>query len=569
MKNLCTLLLVVGVLSCSNLKNDVADKIQSAEEMAFSDPDSALFLLSEIDKTEIRTDKIRANYDLVEIIAKDKLFIPHESPDTMLFVLEQYQRQNNDSRLALAYYYLARVYEDLQENENAFTSLLQAQKYAQDSRDYYHIGRIEQHLGHLYAGQHDLELAQSHYEAAITAFVDARDSLGLADTYEMLGRNHIIRQEYATALKLYEQARVIYTDLGDMESIVENTVAIAMIHCEGLNDPSLAIQLITDLHNWSDEAQLLEHSPFIGRTYFQLGDTRQAIQLLEKYLERKDEISQIEKAGIMALLSLYYEDIQDYRNAYEYLDQFSLLQDTLYEYDKANYLREIKEKYEKQELESEYRAFRQTMQYRIVIVILFAVVVAVLSLFVIKRRKKRIIELESEMECLNSEIADLQGIQKRFLIILDEQEGRLKDMLDYKIRYIQEIVDYLLLHENDPEKFKKKVRTAIIEAKKDEYFGELHEIVNSKFYGIADHLMSNHRSLSPDEITLCCLICFGFSNNQISILFGHTNSNSVFNKRHKLRRKLNLWPHYESLEEFISQTIETLKNQTEKTDKAD
>ena len=82
MKNLCTLLLAVGVLSCSDLKNDVADKIQSAEEMVFSDPDSALFLLSEIDKTEIRTDKIRANYDLVEIIAKDKLFIPHESPDT-------------------------------------------------------------------------------------------------------------------------------------------------------------------------------------------------------------------------------------------------------------------------------------------------------------------------------------------------------------------------------------------------------------------------------------------------------------------------------------------------------
>jgi len=36
--------LLLGVLSCSDLKNDVAGKIQSAEEMAFSDLDSGVIL---------------------------------------------------------------------------------------------------------------------------------------------------------------------------------------------------------------------------------------------------------------------------------------------------------------------------------------------------------------------------------------------------------------------------------------------------------------------------------------------------------------------------------------------
>jgi hypothetical protein len=59
------------------------------------------------------------------------------------------------------------------------------------------------------------------------------------------------------------------------------------------------------------------------------------------------------------------------------------------------------------------------------------------------------------------------------------------------------------------------------------------------------------------------LVCFGFTNNQIGILFGHTNPKSIFNKRSTLRQKLGLWPKYESLEAFLSQIATELRHKKE------
>jgi chaperonin cofactor prefoldin len=164
---------------------------------------------------------------------------------------------------------------------------------------------------------------------------------------------------------------------------------------------------------------------------------------------------------------------------------------------------------------------------------------------------------------MSSQMNEFEDLKSNLSSVLDnrnEKEARLHDLLTNKMLHLQKMVDYLFLYKNNSDEFKKKVGSAVIQAEKDTYFGELREVVNEKFAGIVDYLEAQFPSLTEDEVNLCCLVCFGFNNNQIGILFGYTNPNSIFNKRHKLRKKMGLWPNYESLEAYLSQTVENLRN---------
>jgi chromosome segregation ATPase len=249
--------------------------------------------------------------------------------------------------------------------------------------------------------------------------------------------------------------------------------------------------------------------------------------------------------------------------AYDYLNDYVASTDSLYNNEIVTVLQEVEKRYEKQELENEYRAYRTLSLYRATIgLICLLVLISILWLNVRKRRQK-IQHLQADLDGMKSQMNEFDSIKNNLSVVLDkhtEKESRLHEVLTNKMLHVQKLVDYLFLYDNNPDEFKKKIGSAVIQAERDRYFGELHEIVNEKYAGIVDYLKQQHPTLSDDELNICCLICFGFNNNQMGILFGYTNSNSIFNKRHKLRKKMGLWPNYESLESYLIRLMADLRN---------
>lgn len=247
--------------------------------------------------------------------------------------------------------------------------------------------------------------------------------------------------------------------------------------------------------------------------------------------------------------------------AYSLLDSISLKENNLL-------LVEIEEKYERKELEN----LKRENRYKTLIICLVLTIIPLSGIVIFYQSKRKIIksrkekdELETIIERLSEDNKEISELKNKLDVLLNKNnknEIRLNEVMCEKILYLQKIADITSLYDNNAELFLEKIKTTIINAERKTYFGELHEVVNDRFYGVVNYLKDNYPTLNEDEINLCCLICFGFNNNQISILFGHKNYNSIFTKRHKVRKKLGV--NFISLDNYMRELIVSLKEKSGK-----
>jgi hypothetical protein len=226
-------------------------------------------------------------------------------------------------------------------------------------------------------------------------------------------------------------------------------------------------------------------------------------------------------------------------------------------------LQEVEKKYEKQTLEKEYLAYRKVMFYRIFIGSICLLAIISLLIVQIRKRRQRNIDLQADIEILTSQMGEFDDLRIKLLTLLDERiekEAKLQQVLTNRILHFQKIVDYLYRYGPTPIKFKEKVSEAVLQVEKGNYFGELHDLVNERYAGVINYLKRKYSTLTDEELDMCSLICFGFNNSHIGVLFGHTNPRSVFGKRYNLRKKLGLLQNNDTLEAYLSKVISDLQD---------
>ncbi len=541
------------------------DAIRKAETIVFSNPDSALLLLKDIEAGDVSGAENRAKYALLLTIANDRSGIAHESPDDILSALDYYAEHDSpDSLLGIASFYLGRVYEGMEQPEMALESYLKAKPYFTTATGDYWQGMLSFRIGYLYYRDKDYSRAALSLDEAVRHFSRSNDSLNLAHTYGFVGTNYLLQGEYAEALNTLEQANNLHIELGDTEGIMNNVLTISNIYLEELNDVLSAESILLKTYRRYNDGEIpLNHYPFVSQIEAKKENFAAAIDYLRKYIRLNPGLEIEKRSALLYMISDYYHELGRHSTAYDHLNDYIYLMDTVNQNRMDVILQEVEKKHAKQELENEYESYRRQTAYQIVLGAFGISVVLGLMISEARKRRKKNQDLQADIDGLRSQMGDFADLEDKLSVMLDmqvEKETRLQEVLTNKMLHIQKLVDYLFLYENNPDEFKKKIRIAVVQAKKDEYFGELHEIVNDRYYGIVDHLKRLHPSLSNDELSLCCLICFGFNNNQIGILFGYTNANSIFNKRHKIRKKMGLWPNYESLEAYLTQVISDLSN---------
>lgn len=558
--------LILISISCSRNSQIKDATINTAETLVFSNPDSALMLLRNIDISKIAEPEDQARYSLLLTIAQDKTGIVHKSIDDINIALAYYEKASTpDSLLGVINYYLGRVYEDMGEPREALESYFKAKSYFENNNSCYWLGRIFYNMGYLYYYDGDYNHAASFLEKAIDQFSLCKDSLSVAHTYNLIGANYLLLGDHLQALAVLKKASDMYVGLDQTEGLLSTALAISSIYMEELGNVSLAESVLKQTHTkYNDGKTPLEHYPLLSQIEARKGNFYIAVQLLEEYVNSNVDLSLEQKSYYIYLISNYYRDMGNDKLAYNYVENYLAVLDSLHKNETVTVLREVEEKYKQQELENRYKSYRKQTAYRIIIgALIFCIIISLLILEV-RKRKKRNLTLQTDLDGLRSQMNDFEDLKQRLSVVLNkkiEKETRLQEVLMNKMLHVQKLVDYLFLYENNSDEFKKKIRIAVVQAEKNEYFGELHEIVNEKFNGIVNYLKEIHPTLTDDELSLCCLICFGFTNTQISILFGYTNSNSIFNKRHKVRKKMGLWPNYDSLETYLIQLADELKRE--------
>lgn len=86
-----------------------------AEKIMEDKPDSALLLLEKMQPIDNVSDRERAIYFLLLTQAQDKNYITHTTDSLIQIAANYFESHNDVERTTLAYYYLGRVYSDMQD----------------------------------------------------------------------------------------------------------------------------------------------------------------------------------------------------------------------------------------------------------------------------------------------------------------------------------------------------------------------------------------------------------------------------------------------------------------------
>ena len=562
-------ILYIGVLmtvACSHPPaQQTIDSLVLAENLLFAAPDSARVVLKSVDTGDLHDGPERAKYLLLSTVADDLTGVAHSSAHDILDARSYYIRSSApDSLLAVVHFHAGRVFADTGRPGNALRSFLDAEKCLDRAPGDTHFwrGRVNYQIAAIYYEGAEYRKSLHYAERAVMNFTGCRDSVNLAHSHKLVGRNLLLHKEYERAVASLAEAERLYIAGHDTQGLMSTVLIMSGVLLKMPGGADKADELLTRTYRDHNGGVVPpKHFPMFNRVRAAKSDSPEVIDELEGYLEQSGP-TLLMRISISDFLSEHYAGLEQYRQAYDNLQRNNLLRDSMYRPKLNDSLAAIESRHESMVLHDAHvrDVARLKKQY-----ILGSILVLSVAAAITVERRRKVRTLKADLSSLNKRLGEFDLLKKNMDEVLDEknaQETRLGEVLLHRVYRIQKIANYLYLYENNPAEFIRKVRNAIIVAERDDYFGTLHEVVNRKYAGIVDYLTQRFPTLTESELNLCCLICFGFNNNQIGILFGHTNSGSIFTNRHKLRKKLALWPNYDSLEGYLLKLVEDLKTGT-------
>ncbi len=136
----------------------------------------------------------------------------------------------------------------------------------------------------------------------------------------------------------------------------------------------------------------------------------------------------------------------------------------------------------------------------------------------------------------------LQGAVAGFILLYQVSsrkclDGRLSDehLARHRLLLIRRMIDLAFTYSHDEKIFYRKFCDEVtIKALKS------HKVVNVSEHAIAEGSPAEAAkgNLSSGDVEMCCMIQEGFSPQELSVVYGLKNTNSIYVKRHRLKCKL-------------------------------
>jgi tetratricopeptide (TPR) repeat protein len=145
---LLILLIYSSLFSCSN--SNEQEKLDYAETIMEVHPDSALTLLSSIDKRKISRRKQKAQYALLMSIALDKNYIDTTTFDVLQPAIDYYLKKGTPDEKLRTYYYQGVIFQNQGDRDNALNSYVKGLHISHNCKDSLTIARTLVAQGDLY-----------------------------------------------------------------------------------------------------------------------------------------------------------------------------------------------------------------------------------------------------------------------------------------------------------------------------------------------------------------------------------------------------------------------------------
>ena len=282
----------------------------------------------------------------------------------------------------------------------------------------------------------------------------------------------------------------------------------------------------------------------LSRIYYNTGKLDSALYILDTHYSPLCQ-THSDKETLSFFRSTIYSAKQDYANAFNHLSKYieSVTSSGLFQQDKS--INELEKKYRTELLreKSQSLATRNTL---LTVITLLVALVATLFIYLYIRqrqlRKAQYIQLHDEAQQEIDAIQLLYNAIKEQLHTQLSQQQLYKNELENRIDTLRTLTNMTDIYAGNKEKFYDKCRAYINMCNQNEvsFVKDIRTIASLYCEGFVERLQSRYPDLTDEDINLACIILLGFDNNQIRILFNHSHTQSVYNKRRRLRKKLGL-----------------------------
>lgn len=576
MKYLILLSLALLCSSCGEVRR-VDYTLDEVEVLMNDAPAEALERLQQLRADQLRRPRLRARYALLYTQAQCKNFIYPESDSLIRMAIDYYDCVGDPHESALAYYYLGALYYNAEKARQikAAEAYFTAEALASQTDDEYLKGLIDLAIGAIYLEQYGFDEALARFKDGERHFrMDGGTPRNMAVLAELQADAYKRLRLPAAADSCYRCADSIYganNCVADLFRVRRRYVSLV----EERYGADSAFRYLEALQMWGKlqgvvstdrRSSLYMQWGLMMGLHFKAGNLDSVRYYGEKCLKEGDYKSKRALLECLTLLEEVEYRAGNYARAREYANRYLQMQDSLYGDQYLYFMQAIDEQKQNDILTLVNRRLKvDTRNQRVMLWALSILLVSVGLLIGWGVRRWRVRMREKERQAR----AELEALQRSYSQMCtqlenlklhdggkDEQESQLYKALEERLIGLRDLM--LVFQMGKPSDFAKNFKKYTEVNLHSRYaLSELQFVVNRKYYGMVDYLRRHYPELNKHDLDLCCLMCFGFSQQGICFMYGYDDVGSFYNRRSRLRRKLNL-PSDARIEDFIADLMRQL-----------
>lgn len=510
MRNSILLILVLWCICSCSRHNDVSGRLQLAETLIWTYPDSVQSLLEAIPHPEELQGKERADYALWLSLSKYRNNIQADSDSLINIAIDYYKGKSDANRIGTAWYTKAGILEERFENkEQAILAYKEAESFIPQMTDFKAVCRIYGSLAYWNMKFGNYSLAKEYNLKTVTINKNLKDTISYAQSLLNL-----------TSIWLYlEQQDSVNICIKRLTDIVKN-----------INDSTLCSKICNNIGLWQYESEDYDKAEYYftqalcysrnNPSYKTLANLAKLYTQTERNELADSLYQQALQTNNMATRSVIYKNL--YKKAWEN-QQYDKANKYINEYEKAinNYYEGIQEQ-NIQTIQAEYDhlvLLHENIKIKdywlqTVIAALIVIIITIVSIFYLREKNRRttlklgklleeLILKDEHQQTLSKEIQDLvtqkQKIEKsinQYRLIYGHSGTVTKEDISFwqSIQHLTKGNDY------QPEKDRE----------------HLIRFLNMFKNGFADKLHTNYPMLQKRMLDVCYLAAFGFPIERIA-----------------------------------------------------
>lgn len=560
------IILILLFVGCTE-NQEVWDKLESADNLIESQPNSSLIILESLSKDKLKTKEEKARYALLMSMALDKNYIDTTTFDILQPAIDYYLKKGTPDEKLRTYYYQGVIYQNRGERDKSINSFLKGIVLAPEIKDTIVLARTLAAQALLYKEFHDYKSYMENYSRA-------------ALLYRNLGKDkqmfHCLINTLNGYILLNEKEKA-----DSIEQIIDNIQSLNENELKDVKELKLtkAIQFdsreeINKLVN--DDIKRFSINGYISLAlaFNKIGETDKAIDILNKISASGLSYDTIRYEAVKIIV------LRDGGKKGEALDAYFELNHRL---DSLNTIkfdqksRDIEEKYKLELLAQQEVNKRKNAESVLLLgIIIFVFAIFILLLLIRNHKTQKELALQ-RAKISESENSRLKTEKEKLMLEAENMSHRISALEDES----ETLKNIIKTHEELPEEVQKAIKFRIemlngllagyitnneqYEKPYEEWIREIkentEEFMNSNrlaFQASHPHFIKyfEGHSLTISEINYVCLYALGLRGKEVG---EYIQLKRHYNISSDIRKKLNIDEHETNLGIFIRNLMKELE----------